>query len=512
MQTSPLSSQNLSSERKVLIEKHAIISPLNVSIENRILFISLYIPLIIILSIYQLTIGSDVAILLSIAAVSTSVAIPFMFKKWYSIDFLWISYASYSGLMALLIKCLLNQPLDSNLTSQNQTAIYYTIANISACLGYLLSRITSKKNQSIFNIGAITADKKFIDLFSIPLFLIGFLALALHTISVSRNGDGEGFGGFGTFGMIFMIGMALQSARWRQSGSGAKAIITLFGMICALVILAIFSNIKKPLADGITIIILSCLLIKGKKVRIWYAIAAIAPIYFLSSYVAPLIQVMRPQLKTHSFSEIITVAKSTLEKSNYSSSSLNAEADKISKGYTYSFRRYGNFLYPSTVNADRFAMIMPADQVVRKIDQAGSLGFGIFSDVPERYLPGFLIKKDNVASADIIGWKYGIRDQGKISRPVIGLAASSIAFSKNLGPVILPFITIFSLFSIVNLLSGPMQNSPWAIFIISYFIQITGEKEPSAIIGLGSREIPLIFICIVCITTVYKTKIHRTKR
>jgi hypothetical protein len=103
---------------------------------------------------------------------------------------------------------------------------------------------------------------------------------------------------------------------------------------------------------------------------------------------------MRPQLKSYSFNEIINVSQRVLENSDYDPNILSQMADKIAKGYKFSFRQNGNYLYPSPMNVDRFATIMPTDQVARNIDKKGSMGFEIFSDLPGKYLPSFLLKKD----------------------------------------------------------------------------------------------------------------------
>jgi hypothetical protein len=83
----------------------------------------------------------------------------------------------------------------------------------------------------------------------------------------SRAGEGssEGFNGFGALGMICLLGVALQAARWRQKSSGIATTATLALMISSLIALSVFSNIKKPVFDGLCAIFLSCIFIKGKR-------------------------------------------------------------------------------------------------------------------------------------------------------------------------------------------------------------------------------------------------------
>jgi hypothetical protein len=64
-------------------------------------------------------------------------------------------------------------------------------------------------------------------------------------------------------------------------------------------------------------------------------------------------------------------------------------------------------------------------------------------------------------------------------------------------------LMIFILFFSCNYISGPLRNSAWAIFITASMLQIAGEREPSAILGLGGREIPIIIACAGIVVWIY---------
>jgi hypothetical protein len=90
-----------------------------------------------------------------------------------------------------------------------------------------------------------------------------------------------------------------------------------------------------------------------------------------------------------------------------------------------------------------------------------------------------------------------------IARPVIGLIASSTAFGGIYGVIIILALMIFICSFLVIILADHLENSAWAIFITASMLQIAGEREPSAILGLGGREIPIIIACAGIVVWIY---------
>ncbi|MDF8334991.1 hypothetical protein [Novosphingobium cyanobacteriorum] len=462
----------------------------------------IWITALLIFTLLQLFYGASTYVLVVMAITSALSIFPLAFRTITTSDILWVVFTTYNSTAALVIKTFLGQPIDQNLVQPSISASYLLLGILSGFLGYLLARTFIHSKSAPLQLTQLTTSPLILKDLSIIIFLIGMLAQIAHNILRPRAESGQitdGFGGFGTLSILIILGVSFQAYLWRTRPNEPKHAVLLAFMFISVVTLALLSNIKKPAVDSLLVILLSIVLIKGRPVRFATYLSLTCLCIALTMVVAPLIQVMRPQLRSYAPLEIYQVATNTLNDSHYNLYVLWDKSANVAKGYEYSYGKNQSYLFPSTVNADRFCLLMPIDQVVRSLPARGTLGFSSLADVPEAYIPGFLIHKTGIASPDIIAWHYGVRANGSIARPVIGLIASSAAFGDIYAVIFFPGVIIFIVFGIMELLSGPAGSSPWSIFILGINLQKVGEKEVSAMINYGSREIPVMFIVGLCI-------------
>ncbi len=464
---------------------------------------------------FQIAFEADGVSLFALMVISLLTLMPLFFSEWTAADLLWLLFSAYGGFFTLAVKTWVGQPIEQNLSTPTESAIYLLMSYVCSFIGYILARNMVRPRSAPFNLTVLTSDPLVLRRFSMAFFVIGVAAQFAHNILRPRFAAGateqtEGFGGFGALAVFWLVGLAFEVAVWRQHrGSFLRVAI----MVTALLALAVFSNIKKPVFDGLFLISLGIFLLQGKRIKMSTILSAAIPSVFLIMYLAPLIQVMRPQLVTYYPSEVVSVALESLAAANYNPAALSDRADEISQGYTFSFRPEANYLYPSTINADRFALIMPLDQIVRALPSAGVLGLSSLQDVPETYLPSFAYDKRGVSSVDIIGWHYGMRRYGSVSRPVIGLPGSTIALAGPYGGAVIAGLAIFVFYALINYLAGPLGGGAWSIFIVASFIQKAAERELAALINTGAREVPTILVIglIVAFATRFFSASRRTR-
>ncbi|MGY4344969.1 hypothetical protein ACVWXM_001433 [Bradyrhizobium sp. GM7.3] len=349
-------------------------------------------------------------------------------------------------------------------TYQNQLhrAAIFWVGFASLTAGYLASRLNpgTMRRTGLSN---LFSRIEFLQLTAKPIFAIGLLLQGLHIILrpefvPGANVAQEGFGGFGAFYFLLPFSIAMQTALCIFQPSRKANAFTLVVMLLLVAAESVLGNVKKNIVDAALIVACSYFLFDKANVNIKAVIASIAALGILILYINPLIHIMRPSLYGLSFEQRIDLGVRTLEDTHLDPWELADRSARVLRGYEAQFSPTGSYFYPSTLNFDRFALILPLDQVVRALPRAGTMGAQIFSTIVSTVLPSFVVPKEAAATPDLIAWHFGFRTIGSVSRPVVGLIPSAVAGFGILGAALIPFVIIFLGFRILNLIAGSFEK------------------------------------------------------
>jgi len=405
----------------------------------------------------------------------------------------YFAYTLYSAGFALPIKTLLLQPVQQNLIAPFDTALVLLAGHVCLTIAYIIYR-TFPARLALFN----AMEKEF----STPSFLrfiawfgfiVGFALMVLHTIFRPKFVNGvstaEGFGGFGAFYFLLIMAFTAQCAlAVIEKGRGRNLIfaVVMFAFIFAL---SLMGNQKKYILDAGLIVALT-VLAYNVKVRPQYIVFGVIFIVFTQFIVSPLIHIARSESSLKTISERVDLTVKILEQNNYDFAKINQINDRVTQSLTGTYRSSGSYVYPSTLNLDRFTLVLPVDQVVR-VGEGGRTGWSVFvRSTLERILPGAFIEKHAGSLTDEVAWTYGFRQAGVVARPVTGLTATSWAIGGVAGLIAIGITAPLLLFWVLGIIGGPITRNPWTIAML-VVSSLAPEQDSSGILGSILRDLPI---------------------
>lgn len=414
---------------------------------------------------WHLGVGSNPYMVVMFTMISI-IGIQHIFREriWPS-DFFIFGLSIYSGGAALLAKALLGQPLQSNLMHPVFSTSVLTLSFFAALAGATLARAIQRYEGGVFW-GRLGMDRPSQYL---PMLILGAAFFLLHVMLRPRFENGVqtsgGFGGFGSFYFIFVFGVAAAAFAYGKSRD-RKARLVLILSFAMMMVMSIVANTKKELADFVLVIILMAIAFRIR-MRPVPLLLGILLFYGLVAFVVPLIQLMRSDFTTLGMGERLGHAWTLLADANFNPAVLAEAQSRILRGFSFSFREYGSYIFPSAINLDRFFLILPVDQVARGVLEGKQMGVADFILRPlVQAMPSFLVSKDGIAGSDLVGWEYGIRSVNSIARPVIGLAASLLAAGGVIAVVIGSFVIVALVFSVYNFTFGHLRRSTFGLFFL----------------------------------------------
>ena len=467
-------------------------------ITNRKL-IALYLGAVVVCASYQVGIGADVWLVFALFSISLLAIIPLQRRTQDVADLFFFSVILYSATFPLVLKTILNQQVHSNLHAYDISSIVLLLGVVSVTIGYFVSSKVYSTRKRPLGLFPAFSDPEVAARIAMPIYLVGLATQILHTAlrpkidSVTQDVS-DGFGGFGSFGFLVLLGIALQCCATFLSPAKRGAVFGLVLMLVGVGLLSIFGNVKKPMFDAFTVIVIFAY---GARVRISIpaVVATALAGYVLLMVVSPLLHITRSASSTLGPFERFELALKTMDELNWDVSALNEKSDRYFAGFG-SYRETGSYFYPSTANIDRFALILPIDQVSRTYSYTSPPSEPwVFKDVAQGVLPSLLIHKDGIASVDRIAWHYGIRPPGIVGRPVIGMTASVLAQFGIFGVILVPGIMTFLTFTFWNWLGGSMARNAWASFLLGYLAQ-AAESDLTAYTVMNLRD--LLIVVIIC--------------
>jgi len=451
----------------------------------------MYAAVMTVCGLIQFTLGGNLPLAIALYAVAMTALLPFVWGGLSVSSIIYIFFSLYSGGLTLLVKTLLWQPVQQNLVEPNWSALILFAGHAATTSAWVLatafplgSRMASSLRAEFNSIDAL----RFFATFG---FGAGFALKILHSIYRPQFVHGsveltDGFGGFGVFGFLIVFGFAAQAALCVRTRSPRDYMIA-GAMFLLIASLSIIANVKKDLLDAGLVIALTIAAF-NIRIRPSIAIAAIAFVVLTQFIVSPLIHVTRAQSETFTTTERIELAQTILRQNNYDFGRINALNDEVFRSYEGTYRSSGSYVYPSTLNIDRFALVLPIDQVVRTSEPAKISPTHAFNLTLQAILPSVLIEKSAGTLADYVAWHYGFRTYGVVGRPVTGLTASSWAIAGLPGVLFIGFIVPAFMFWVLGAVGGPLHRSPWAVGLVTA-LSVMPENTLDLVFGYLFRDL-----------------------
>ena len=413
---------------------------------------------------------------------------------WRISDGLFAVMTFYFGTGTLVIKTLAEQPVQSNLRLPDLSAGYLAAGFASISLGYLASQSIKQPLRFSDDLRDVTAMPGNLQHFAVPVFATGAIFYTLQTefraVAVDGGFAGGGFGGFGLFYPLLVLGAALQTALVARRPRRLRHKAVLGAMAAVILALTFADNTKRTLFDFLFVVAATFLAFRVPLRWRWIAPPAIAGVLALA-YVVPAIQIVRTLPDSRGVDRI-AITLGVIAEHDYDPAALAARADRIATGYHLTYR--DSYVYPLTWNTERFTLIQPIDLIARKLDERGTIGGDdLWRDPAEALLPGFLMTKSLATAPDRIAWHYGFRTNGSIARPVVGLIASSLAAFGLLGVLLLPGLTAAFTFVVLDAFGGRLLNNAWAAFLLAT-TAFLAEREVSTTLSYFCRTFPFVLL------------------
>ncbi|NRP13439.1 MULTISPECIES: hypothetical protein [unclassified Aliiroseovarius] len=300
---------------------------------------------------------------------------------------------------------------------------------------------------------------------------------------------------------MFAIFMAIIHA----ANGSRLAKLCLIACTVASFSLAIIGNVKVEVINIFMAIFFGVMFL-NLQIRIRYFLVGTVVCFVSVALIVPAIQLMRSSLSDIPVSQRLAAAWDIIEEADFDPATLARLQAAHFSAYQYVYAPNSSYVYPSTANIDRFMMIFPTDQVVRSLDKLSQVTWGdAIEETAELILPSFIISKDPEALVDLIAWDRGIRSEGSIGRPVLGLMAVSVALQGVVSVAIIPFLAVFPFLLIANYFFGSAINSPFGALGCFYMMNL-GEKEFTRFLSMLVRELPLLWAtCFLMLLLIHHT-------
>ena len=465
-----------------------------------------YLVVVAITFLAQLALGASPFPLITLVAVSLCGLIPMAREEFSVADLLYLEFCLYFGTLTLVIKSVIGQSVDTNLYTPDASAGILLACFGSITTGYLIARRLPLKAHTPQSLSSRFNDVRFLTLFTRVGYISGIALLLLHNALGGRLIAGsvettQGINIFGQFDFLIDFALAGQLALCRYGKNPKQERRIAVAMLAGVVFFAIAMNIKKPMYDAATLLVLTTYVFRFR-IRLWHVATAVPAFLALILVVTPLIHIIRGQGNQASFTERLALTWDILEKADFNLPYINRLYDREWRNQV-NFRPDGAYLYPSTIGLERLMIIAPTDQVVRS-QEPGRVPLGDLTGyVTKNFVPSFIQHKSADVLADAVSWYYGFRTHHVISRPVVGFPASAYAVGGIVAVLIIPGLVMGLFFYFVDMVSGRLRDSPWALGILFAMIPIA-EKEIDEAVGLLTRDLVLITIFFIVTTWFYR--------
>jgi hypothetical protein len=313
--------------------------------------------------------------------------------------------------------------------------------------------------------------------------LINLVNIAVRPVILEGNVV-AGFGGFGAFASIWIVGLILHLKSQAKSGSFLKIDRIVISYFLFSLLITFLANAKQTLFLTFIALFFSAFFY-GLKFRIHHVVYSAIGVIFIVLFISPIIQGTRTvEFRTAGMVEKFDIIMSSHD---------DIFSDDYREYYSISF----DYLGTRSALVDRLDMISESDVVVAGVDSFGPVGSYPIVDGFIRALPSFLIKnKSEAAVTDKIMWDIRELPYGIISRLTIGLPASIYAVTADFYAGFYSLLTLGIFLSVLCFLFGNKGENFLGVYFLSLFsLQLT-EKTFEEFVMILIRDIPLNLVVI----------------
>jgi hypothetical protein len=459
----------------------------------------IYFLAITFVAIVQLLMGADFFVLACLYTVSACAILVFETHVVRAPDVIYFLFVIYYGLFSLVVKTLLMQPVDENLTSPWNASLALLLGFVSITVGYLLARGQSRF-QVTYRWEQNLSHRKTLEWCSMVFFPIGIGFETLHVLlrpvaEVSSAASEGGIGMFGAFAFITTFGVVCEASLvFEKDGRSSRDIGRLSLMLLVILALSVAGNVKQSFLMNFAAVLL-VVIVNASRVNLWReAIGGGILAFLLIFYVSPAIHITRNQAKAMPVLDRIELAGEVLAKADYDPFVLQDQMAFTLADIGSSKNPAFNYFFPQSGNYDRFAMLQAINVIVTGWESLGTMEPSqVFQDLGN-LLPSFLVsEKTVVASVDRIAWFYGYRQEPIIGRPVLGIVTSSVALGGLVGALLLPGPIIWLMFWLLDRLCGPLKHNVTGLFLTSVMLLLV-EGDLTAPFATFGRQLVIILL------------------
>jgi hypothetical protein len=386
---------------------------------------------------------------LSIFAILVMTILTISIVGFSSIAGILISYCSFRYfIFSQIAKIMLGQPAESNLAAPEMTIAVLTVGTASMCLGAVL-------------VGYLLRDRIIIKIKVTPIllsnirnisFIIGAVMAAVNYVTAAQGREGvQSYGGIVGLSRMFapIIYMSVLAETWNilmRTGGRKSTSAILFTIAGSLVALGVVGNSKEQIANPVLMYFIACFSYRHYVSRL-QIVTAVTLLFMGAVIVYPVVNMMRDRIDAvHS---PVAVATEMIDQAIDDPTSLMREWElTITQPVQDRNLQEQGLYYLGTTDAllQRFLLIANTDVIVRAVDDFGPYGTGLITEGFEVALPTILApNKSRVGTSDLITWYYGLRPDGVVGSPTVGLIADCYAALEWAGVIIIP-VTIMLIF------------------------------------------------------------------
>ena len=483
---------------------------------NRLIGAGVFGAIVFFLALLQLAFGASFIVVAALM-VASFLALPAIFNRQKSpSDIVLIGLAFYFGIGSLFFKTMFRQSVDANLVTPALTASALMLASLSVLAGYFASRYVFRNAGDALGLSAFfrTRGGMAAIVAQVTLFACGTYLLQIYFVKGgdTPGGGDAGGGAIGFFGMFyFLVNIAVGLLYGYAALTRKKSVWLVIALLGGfLFFCSLLANEKRPIIDFGLVTLLSFIFIDGLRPRLWILLVSAGIAIPALLLLAGAMEATRSAGRSLPPLERAALTWDLLVQNDFDYGKISERSSDAATSFRYSYRQNMSYYYPATANVDRYSLIFPLDQVVRHDPQRISVEAVASSFT--RWLPRGLVKKTNVSLGDEVAWRYHVRANGSIARPVMGVPATSFAFAGLFGVALLPGLGYFFIFSAAQVLGGRLRNSPLAIGL-SAVLLILVEWDFASLFAYLMRPIWVILICLVALRALaVRTSIYRRWR
>lgn len=470
---------------------------------KRLFFFQIYAIACVLLLIFQVFLGTGIAVAL-MAFVSLLLAgIPLLrFGLFDIVGLFAFGLLSKYSVLPFFIKTLMGERIDVGLLAVDKTFIVILVGSFLTLAALFVAK-TVPINKRIL---CATLSDKQLQVFAYLTYGLGFGLTMLHVLLKPTSIHGEvtgGFGGFGGFIGLLYLGVICMAAYLAKTDSKRIINKSLVLMLLGALLLSLLDNAKLYFTLSLLAYV-TTLFLFGRKISLRYVAGGLLLVVFYVGAVVPTIQVLRmDSFRAASLGQRINMVVDFVGNHIFESNTATSLSAVL-----FHYDYYPNLHTPII---DRLEMVQDLDLVLDGVDSSNTIGW---QPIPMAFLqmtPRFLApNKPPYIDIDVIAYRIGYMPKLMPWRRTMGLFGVSYAMFMWPGWMLVSFALMIVFFLLIRkLVSYTAIGNIFGIFIlVRYGINFT-EIGVQNLIGVMLRSIPMDVITIFILLTITKMVVRK---